>query len=138
MRNPKIVTYLCWCSDSGADQAGVEGIKYPAGIMPVKIPCSALLSPEVIIKAFEKGADGVIVSACKPSEMRKVAPSRMTEVHLAILRELLEEVGIEGDRLRLVWISSQEGMKFADQMKAAADRIAALGPLRNKEAERIV
>jgi F420-non-reducing hydrogenase iron-sulfur subunit len=138
MSEPKIVAFMCWCSGSGADQAGVEKISYPTGIMPVRIPCSALLGPELVIKAFERGADGVIVSACKPSDMRRVAPSRLTEARLEILRSLLKEVGIEGERLQMAWISSQEGAKFAEEVSNAAERIAALGPLEFREAMRSV
>jgi len=132
MTAPNIVTFLCWCSDSGADQAGVEGIEYPAGITPMRIPCSALLGTELIVKAFERGADGVIVSACKPSELRREAPSRVTEMRIEILRRLLEEVGIEPDRLQIAWISSQEGKKFADEVSEIARKIESLGPLRAK------
>jgi len=138
MREPKIVAFMCWCSSSGADQAGVEKINYPAGVTPVRIPCSALLGPELVIKAFEDGADGVIVSACKPSDMRRVAPSRLTEARLEILRSLLGEVGIEGERLQMAWISSQEGAKFAEQVSKAAESIAALGPSKLREATRTV
>ncbi|HYA22422.1 MAG TPA: hydrogenase iron-sulfur subunit [Thermoproteota archaeon] len=133
MSDPKIVAFMCWCSGSGADQAGVEKISYPAGVTPVRIPCSALLGPELVLKAFEKGADGVIVSACKPSDMRRVAPSRLTAARLEILRSLLREVGIEGERLQMAWISSQEGAKFAEQVSEAARTIAALGPSKLKE-----
>jgi len=138
MSEPKIVAFMCWCSGSGADQAGVEKISYPAGVMPMRIPCSALLGPELVIKAFERGADGVIVSACKPSDMRRVAPSRLTEARLEILRSLLKEVGIEGERLQMAWISSQEGVKFAEEVTKAAERIAALGPLGFREAMKSV
>jgi len=112
----------------------VEGVSYPAGVLPVRIPCSGLLGPEFIIKAFEKGADGVIVTACKPSDMRRVAPSRITETRLEILRGLLEAAGVRGKRLQIAWISSQEGTKFSDEMSRAVDEIAALGPMKFGEA----
>lgn len=134
MTEPRILAFMCWCSSSGADQAGVEGASYPAGVLPVRIPCSGLLGPEFIIKAFEKGADGVIVTACKPSDMRRVAPSRITETRLRILRGLLETVGVKGQRLQIAWISSQEGTKFADEMSRAVGEIAALGPMKFGEA----
>lgn len=138
MTEPKIVAFMCWCSSSGADQAGVEKVSYPAGVLPVRIPCSGLLGAEFIVKAFERGADGVIVSACKPSDMRRVAPSRITEARLEILRGLLRAVGIEGERLQIAWISSQEGSKFADEVSRAVDRIAKLGPMKLREATEVV
>ncbi len=124
-----IIAFLCWCSYSGADEAGVQKLEYSPEVRVIRIPCSALLSPSIMVKAFEKGADGIIVSACKPSEFRYIAPSRQTELRIKILRSLLKTVGISEERLRLVWISAPEGTKFAEEVGKAVSEIEALGPL---------
>jgi len=129
----KIIAFMCWCSFSGADEAGVLKAQYSPEVSIVRIPCSATLSPSTILKAFEKGADGIIVSACKPSELRLVAPSRLTELRIQVVKSLLRTVGISEQRLKLVWISAPEGAKFAEEIERAVSEIEALGPLRLKE-----
>jgi F420-non-reducing hydrogenase iron-sulfur subunit len=59
---PRIVAFLCnWCSYAAADSAGVARMKSPANIMPVRVMCSGRVSPEVILRTFRSGADGVLV-----------------------------------------------------------------------------
>ena len=59
---PKIVSFLCnWCSYAGADLAGTAGRKYPANVRIVRVMCSGRVEPAFIVKAFEAGADGVLV-----------------------------------------------------------------------------
>lgn len=125
-----VVAFLCWCSYSGADRAGVERAEYSPRVLPVKVPCTALVDPAVIIKCFEQGASGVIISACKPSDLRHASPSRVTEERVRVLRAILESVGVEGRRLRLVWISAPEGLKFAEEVNRCAEEIASMGPTR--------
>jgi len=125
-----IIAFLCWCSYSGADEAGVQKVEYSPDVRVIRIPCSALLNPSIVLKAFEKGADGVIISACKPSEFRYIAPSRQTELRVKILRSLLKTVGISEERIKLVWISAPEGEKFAEEVDKAVSQIEALGPLK--------
>ncbi|MEM2885728.1 MAG: hydrogenase iron-sulfur subunit [Thermoproteota archaeon] len=126
----KVVAFLCWCSYSGADRAGVEKATYDSGLLPVRVPCTALVDPAIVVKCFEEGADGVIISACKPSELRHASPSRITEQRVKVLRSLLESVGIEKERVRLVWISAPEGLKFAQEVERYLDEVERMGPLR--------
>lgn len=126
----KVVAFLCWCSYSGAERAGIERAEYPSGLLPVRVPCTALVDPSLIVKCFERGADGVIISACKPSEMRHASPSRITEERVKVLRSLLESVGIEKERIRLVWLSAPEGLKFAQEVNRCVDELEGMGPLR--------
>jgi len=126
---PKVLVFTCWCSSSGVDQAGFEGFKYPANVFTVKVPCSALVSPSLIIKAFEEGADAVLLTACKPSELRKIAPSRITEARVSLVRRLLKTIGFEEERVRILWISSNEGRFFADEVLRIVNKIEKMGPL---------
>ena len=60
---PKIVAFLCnWCAYAGADLAGVSRLQYPANIRPVRVMCSGRVDPVFVIRAFQEGADGVLVS----------------------------------------------------------------------------
>jgi coenzyme F420-reducing hydrogenase delta subunit len=126
---PKIIAFTCWCSSSGVDQAGFEGLKYPSNVLTIRVPCSALVNPSLVVKAFEKGADAVLLTACRPSELRRVAPSRLTESRVSLLRKLLKTVGVEEDRLRILWISSNEASLFSREVSRIVDEVEKLGPL---------
>ncbi|MBO3831884.1 MAG: hydrogenase iron-sulfur subunit [Candidatus Brockarchaeota archaeon] len=126
---PRVIAFTCWCSSSGVDQAGFEGFKYPPNVLTIRVPCSALINPSLIVKAFEKGADAVLVTACRPSELRRVAPSRVTEARVSLLRRLLRAIGIDEDRLRILWISSNEGGLFSREVSRILEEVEGLGPL---------
>lgn len=60
---PIIVGFNCnWCSYAGADLAGVSRMKYPANVRVIRVPCSGRVNPSFVLRAFQKGADGVLVS----------------------------------------------------------------------------
>ena len=66
---PRIVAFLCnWCSYAGADLAGVSRFQYPASVRIIRVPCSSRVSPSMILKALQQGADGVLVSGCHPGD----------------------------------------------------------------------
>lgn len=130
---PKVIAFTCWCSSSGVDQAGFEGFKYPANMLTIRVPCSALVSPSLVVKALEEGADAVLLTACKPSELRRIAPSRITEARVSLLRSLLKTIGIEEDRVRILWVSSNEGGVFASEVSRIVSEIEKLGPLSLRE-----
>jgi F420-non-reducing hydrogenase iron-sulfur subunit len=66
---PKIIAYLCtWCSYTGADTAGVARLKSPANLRDIRVPCSGRVSPELIMRTFDQGADGVLVLGCHVGE----------------------------------------------------------------------
>ncbi len=60
---PKIIGFCCnWCSYAGADLAGVSRLNYPTSIRVIRVPCSGRVNPAFILRAFQRGADGVLVS----------------------------------------------------------------------------
>ena len=66
---PTIVAFCCnWCSYAGADLAGSSRLAYPANVKIIKVPCSCRVNPMFILRAFEKGADGVIMCGCHPGD----------------------------------------------------------------------
>ena len=66
---PRIVAFLCkWCSSAGCDLAGVSRMEYPPNVVPIQVMCSGSVSPLYIFSAFNKGADGVLVSGCHPGD----------------------------------------------------------------------
>ena len=64
---PTIVAFCCnWCSYAGADLSGTNRLSYPANVKIIRIPCSCRLNPMFILRAFQRGADGVILCGCHP------------------------------------------------------------------------
>ncbi len=60
---PRIIAFCCnWCSYAGADLAGGMRLKYPANVLPIRVMCSGRVSPHHVLKAFQEGADGVLVT----------------------------------------------------------------------------
>lgn len=128
--NPKILAFLCkWCSSAGADLAGTSRIKYPPNVLPITVMCSSRIDPSFIIHAFKRGADGVLVAGCHPGDCHYQTGNYKTRRRIYLLKELLEDLGIESGRLRLEWISAAEGLKFASVIKEFTREIQTLGPL---------
>ena len=126
---PTIIGFLCnWCSYAGADLAGGSRKQYPANVLPIRVMCSGTVSPHHIIKAFQMGADGVLVTGCHIGECHYLKGNYMTAKRLPVTRELLSFIGIEPERLRLDWVSASEGDKFARVITEFSEAIRKLGP----------
>lgn len=129
--NPKIVAFLCnWCAYSGADLAGVSRMKTSPSIRIIRTMCSGRVDPSFIIKAFQLGADGVLVAGCHFGDCHYIEGNFKTMRRIEILKLLLPEFGINPDRLRLEWISASEAEKFARISFEFTNQIKNLGPLK--------
>ncbi|MBU0994813.1 MAG: hydrogenase iron-sulfur subunit [Proteobacteria bacterium] len=127
---PKIVTFLCnWCSYGAADLAGVSRFQYPPNMRIIRLPCSGRVTPKMILHAFRKGADGVWVSGCHPGDCHYLEGNYYARRKFALLKSLFEYQGIEPGRLHFSWISSAEGVKFAEIANQVIDEVTRLGPL---------
>lgn len=59
---PRIIGFLCnWCAYAGGDLAGVSRLQYPTNMRAVRVMCSGMVHPELVVDALGNGADGVIV-----------------------------------------------------------------------------
>jgi len=126
---PKIIAFLCtWCSYTGADLAGTSRKSSPWNIRAIRTPCSGRVSPEIIIKAFDEGADGVIVLGCHIGECHYDSGNHRTAKRIPVLKSLMELVGLEPERIRLDWVSASEGDKFSKVVTEFNETIQALGP----------
>jgi len=131
---PKIVAFCCnWCSYAGADLAGTNRSAYPADVKIIKVPCSCRVNPMFILRAFQRGADGVIMCGCHPGDCHYTSGNYYTRRRMAMLFSLLDYMGIERERTRLEWVSAAEGAKFAKTMNDFARDVAALGKNRRLE-----
>jgi len=126
---PRIIGFLCnWCSYAGADAAGISRFKYQPNIRIVRVMCSGRVSPELVLRAFREGADGVLVLGCHIGDCHYVSGNHRTAKRIPVLRRILEYIGIEPERLRLDWVSSAEAPKFQQVVNEFTEAIRELGP----------
>jgi len=127
---PKIVGFLCnWCSYAGADLAGVSRIQYPPNIRIIRVMCSGRVDPIFVLEAFKNGADGVLIAGCHlPSDCHYIDGNFETLRRVTLLKTIIQQFGIEPERLRLEWISASEGEKFAATVRDMVQQIKQLGP----------
>ncbi len=127
---PKIVGFLCnWCSYAGADLAGISRIKYAPNVRIIRVLCSGRVDPYVVLTAFEKGADGVLVTGCHPGDCHYMSGNYQAERKVENTLRILKRAGVDEKRLGLEWISAAEGQRFAEVINAFTELIQSLGPL---------
>jgi len=129
---PKLVGFLCnWCSYAGSDLAGTSRIHHDISVRAIRVMCSGRVEPAFVIKAFAEGADGVIIAGCHiPADCHYTNGNFKALARYEAFLPLLDELGIERERLQLHWISASEGEKFARVMNEFSATIKNLGPLK--------
>ena len=126
---PRIVGFCCnWCSYAGADLAGVSRFQYPPNIRIIRVMCSGRVSPAFVLKALAVGADGVLIAGCHPGDCHYISGNYKARRRVELTKRLLEQFGMESERLRLEWVSASEGMKFAEVVDDFTNKIRELGP----------
>ena len=111
---PVIVAFCCnWCSYAGADLAGSSRLSYPADVK--------------ILRAFEKGADGVILCGCHPGDCHYSTGNYYARRRMTLLFSMLDFIGVENGRTRVEWVSAAEGVKFSETMNSFVEKIRSLG-----------
>ena len=126
---PKIVAFLCnWCSYAGADLAGVSRFQYPVNVRVIRVPCSGRVDPMFIVKALQKGADGVLVSGCHPGDCHYISGNLVARRKFALLKNFLGYLGIEPERVQFSWVSASEGNLFASLIEKVVNDVKKLGP----------
>ena len=126
---PKIIGFLCnWCSYTGADLAGTSRLQYPPNIRIIKVMCSGRVNPQFVLKAFQEGADGVLVSGCHPGDCHYIEGNYHARRKLTLTTDLMQFIGVDPKRFQISWVSASEGKKFADVVTKFTAEIKALGP----------
>jgi F420-non-reducing hydrogenase iron-sulfur subunit len=127
---PRILGILCtWCSYSGADSAGQAHAAYPPNVEVVRVLCSGRVDPAFIISALADGADGVLVCGCHPGDCHYINGNCKAAGRMAALSAMLDQLGIERERVRLEWISAAEGTRYAELIAEMTEQVRELGPL---------
>jgi F420-non-reducing hydrogenase iron-sulfur subunit len=128
---PRIVAFLCkWCSSAGSDLAGVSRMQYPPNVLPITVMCSGSVSPLYIMDAFNKGADGVLVSGCHPGDCHYIKGNYYARRRIALVKKLLEFIGLEPQRFQMSWVSAAEGTKYTRIISDFVKELKPLGPQR--------
>ena len=129
--NPEILVFCCnWCSYAGADLAGTSRIEYPPNVKIIRVMCSGRVNPMFVINALQEGADGVLIGGCHPGDCHYIQGNYFARRRIAVLKKLLEYIGLDKRRVRMTWVSAAEGKKFADVIKEVTEDIKKLGPMK--------
>ena len=126
---PQIVALCCYyCAYAAADLAGSSRIQYPTNIKVVLFPCTGKVDELYILRTFEAGADGVYVAGCLEGNCHFLTGNIRAKKRVQYAKNLLDEVGIGGERLEMYNLSSAEGQRFAEIAKEMTEKIKTLGP----------
>jgi F420-non-reducing hydrogenase iron-sulfur subunit len=126
---PVIIALCCnWCSYAGADSAGISRNQYPTNLRLVRVMCSGMVHPNLVIEAFTKGADGVLICGCHPGDCHYQEGNHIAEKRAEAIRAMLADFGIEEERFSLEWFAADEGARFANVVEIFTETIQRLGP----------
>jgi F420-non-reducing hydrogenase iron-sulfur subunit len=126
---PKIVAFCChYCAYSSADLAGSMRIQYPPNMRIIRTPCTGRLETEYFLKAFENGADGVFVAGCLEGGCHFAEGNLCAKRRVNYTKEMLQEIGIEPERLRMVNVSAAMARPLADHIIDMVESVRKLGP----------
>jgi F420-non-reducing hydrogenase iron-sulfur subunit len=132
--NPVVVGFLCtWCAYRAADLVGTTRRPYSSGFRPVRVVCSGRVGPELVLRALAAGADGVLVVGCRPGECHRVDGNLKALRRVTLLRRALDQVGVDRERVQLVWTAASEGAVLAEAADAMAETVRRLGPLARRD-----
>ncbi|MBP7124756.1 hydrogenase iron-sulfur subunit [Myxococcota bacterium] len=127
---PRIAVLCCnWCTYAGADLAGTSRMKYAPNVRLVRVMCSGRVDPAFVLRAFQDGADGVLIAGCHPGDCHYINGNHKTMRRFPVLKRMLRQWGIEEGRIRLEWISASEGDVFVKVVNEMTETVRALGPL---------
>ncbi|CAD7769352.1 MAG: hydrogenase iron-sulfur subunit [Methanophagales archaeon] len=132
---PKIIYFLCaWCGSGGSETAAAYRLKYPENVRPFRVMCTGALDPVYILRCLIEGADGVVVSGCHPGDCHYNFGNFRGRRRIAIIKRILDSLGLDGERLWLRWVAHGEGKKMVDTAKEFNNYIIQKGvnPLSNR------
>ena len=132
--NPQIIAFLCkWCSYTGADLAGTSRTQYKPNVRAIRVMCSGRIEPTFVLRAFRKGADGVLICGCHPGDCHYQEGNYRCLRRFHLLQKYIRQMGIEPERMKLEWISASEGKQYAELINSFTQTISEMGPCRVKE-----
>jgi F420-non-reducing hydrogenase iron-sulfur subunit len=126
---PKVTAFVCnWCTYAGADLTGTSRIKYQSNVRVLRVPCTGRIDFMLILKAFQQGADGVIVSGCHPNDCHYTSGNYHARRRWMVFKDMMEFMGIDMNRVTFSWVSAAEGARWAQLVNEVTDSVRNLGP----------
>ncbi len=126
---PEIVAFCChYCAYTAADMAGSKRISYPSNVKIIRVPCTGKVDAIHLMKALEKGADGVYVAGCLDGDCHFKNGNLRAKARVARVKKFLEDLGLEAERVEMIYLSAGMGAQFAQTAQNFTDTIKALGP----------
>ncbi len=126
---PEIVAFCChYCAYTAADMAGSKRLPYPPNVKIIRVPCTGKVDALHMMRAFEKGADGVYVAGCLEGDCHFKNGNIRAGQRVAYVQKILEDLGIEPQRLEMIMMSAGMGERFAQTAFEFTEKIRELGP----------
>ena len=125
----KIIVFCCnFCAYAAADLAGARRMQYPPNVRIVHLPCTGKLEMDAVLAAFERGIDGVLVAGCLEGGCHYLEGNLRAKRRLEAIRDLLDEIGLGRERLRMVNLSAAMAPTFVERVKEMVETVERLGP----------
>ena len=126
---PRIVAFFCnWCTYTASDLAGTARLAYEPNAPVVRVMCSGRFDPQFVLKAFEQGADGVLIGGCHPGDCHYQEGNYKALRRFRLLKRVLKQFGVDDERVRLEWISASEGDRVQRVVNEMTSQLRRLGP----------
>jgi F420-non-reducing hydrogenase iron-sulfur subunit len=126
---PKVVAFVCnWCTYAGADLTGTSRIKYASNVRIMRFPCTGRIDYNLVLKALEQGADGVLISGCHPNDCHYTSGNFHARRRWIVFRHMMDYLGFDMRRVKFSWVSAAEGAKWAEVVNTTVREIRELGP----------
>jgi coenzyme F420-reducing hydrogenase delta subunit len=126
---PQVLAFCCdYCAFSAASLAGSKRMQYPVGVRIVYTPCTGKIEMEHILEAFEKGIDGVLVVGCLEGGCHFLEGNLRARRRADRIREVLDEIGLGGERLKMVNLSDSMASEFVQELREMVAKARSLGP----------
>ena len=126
---PEILAFCCnYCAYAAADLAGSRRMQYPSNVRVMHVPCTGKIEMENILSAFEKGIDGVLIAGCLEGGCHFLEGNLRAKKRSEYLREMLDQIGVGRERLRMVNLSAAMAPTFVERVKEIVETVKGLGP----------
>ena len=126
---PRILALICtYCTYTAADMAGSMRLQYPPNVRVVKLLCTGRVDILHLLNAFQSGWDGVMVSGCEIGDCHFMEGNLRAKERVAHAKTLIEETGLEPERLEMFHIGASDAPKWAEAVAMMTQRIKELGP----------
>jgi F420-non-reducing hydrogenase iron-sulfur subunit len=104
-------------------------MKSAPNVRTVRVMCSGRVDPQLVVKSFQLGADGVLILGCHPGDCHYAEGNYKAARRISLLKKMMAQFGIEDERIRLDWVSASEGDRFRKIVNEMTEQIRVLGPL---------